>query len=232
MSVMDKLKKTSTVKATQVVAESPFFATKDLTDTGIPMLNVALSGDLTGGLASGLTVIAGPSKHFKSNISLVMAAAYLRKYDDAVLLIYDTEFGITPEYLANFGIDNSRVLHTPIEHAEQLKFDIIKQLEEIDKGDKVMILIDSVGNLASKKELEDALDGKSVADMTRAKVLKGSVPYGHTLSEYSRHPTHLCQPHLQRDGTVPQGCHVRWHRYLLQCEPDFLHGSSTEQGQG
>ena len=173
MSVMDKLKKTSTVKATQVVAESPFFATKDLTDTGIPMLNVALSGDLTGGLASGLTVIAGPSKHFKSNISLVMAAAYLRKYDDAVLLIYDTEFGITPEYLANFGIDNSRVLHTPIEHAEQLKFDIIKQLEEIDKGDKVMILIDSVGNLASKKELEDALDGKSVADMTRAKVLKG-----------------------------------------------------------
>jgi hypothetical protein len=34
-------------------------------------------------------------------------------------------------------------------------------------------MIDSIGNLASKKELEDALDGKSVADMTRAKVLKG-----------------------------------------------------------
>ena len=32
--------------------------------------------------------------------------------------------------------------------------------------------MDSVGNLASKKEVEDALDGKSVADMSRAKQLK------------------------------------------------------------
>jgi hypothetical protein len=36
----------------------------------------------------------------------------------------------------------------------------------------VIIFIDSVGNLASKKEVEDALDGKSVADMTRARVMK------------------------------------------------------------
>jgi hypothetical protein len=60
----------------------------------------------------------------------------------------------------------------PIEHLEQLKFDISKRLEEIERGDKVIIFIDSVGNLASKKEVEDALDGKSVADMTRARVMK------------------------------------------------------------
>lgn len=35
-----------------------------------------------------------------------------------------------------------------------------------------MIIVDSVGNLASKKEVEDAIEGKSVADMTRAKQLK------------------------------------------------------------
>ena len=35
-----------------------------------------------------------------------------------------------------------------------------------------MIIIDSVGNLASKKEVEDALKGSSAADMTRAKQLK------------------------------------------------------------
>jgi hypothetical protein len=35
-----------------------------------------------------------------------------------------------------------------------------------------MIIIDSIGNLASKKEVEDALDGKSVADMSRAKQIK------------------------------------------------------------
>jgi hypothetical protein len=36
-----------------------------------------------------------------------------------------------------------------------------------------MIVIDSIGNLASKKELEDALAEKGVADMSRAKALKG-----------------------------------------------------------
>ena len=172
-SIMDRLKKTSTVKASSTVSESQFFEAKDLTPTPVPALNIALSGDVDGGLAPGLTVVAGPSKHFKSNISLVMVASYLEKYPDAIALLYDTEFGITPEYLANFNIDTDRVLHTPIEHAEQLKFDIMKQLEEIKKGDHVIIMIDSIGNLASKKELEDALDGKSAADMTRAKVLKG-----------------------------------------------------------
>jgi len=33
-------------------------------------------------------------------------------------------------------------------------------------------VLDSIGNLASKKEVEDALDGKSVADMSRAKQVK------------------------------------------------------------
>ena len=48
----------------------------------------------------------------------------------------------------------------------------MKQMKDIERGDKVFILVDSIGNLASKKEVEDALDGKSVADMTRAKQLK------------------------------------------------------------
>lgn len=46
------------------------------------------------------------------------------------------------------------------------------QLNNIERGDHVIVVIDSVGNLASKKEVEDALEGKSVADMTRAKQMK------------------------------------------------------------
>ena len=48
----------------------------------------------------------------------------------------------------------------------------MQQLNNLERGDHVMIIVDSVGNLASKKEVEDALDGKSVADMTRAKQMK------------------------------------------------------------
>ena len=173
MSIMDKLKKNSKSDFTSVLADSKFFNEKDMVPTDVPMMNVALSGSMDGGLAPGLTVLAGPSKHFKTSFALIMASAYLKKYKDAVLLFYDSEFGSPQSYFENFEIDTNRVLHTPITNVEELKFDMIAQLEGLERGDKVVIVIDSVGNLASKKELEDAINEKSVADMSRAKALKG-----------------------------------------------------------
>ena len=173
MSIMDKLKKNSKIADTEVLASSKFFSEKEMTPTDVPMVNVALSGSVEGGLAPGLTVLAGPSKHFKTSFALLMAAAYLKKYPDAVMLFYDSEFGSPQSYFEAFGIDVSRVLHTPVANVEELKFDIMSQLEEIAREDNVIIVIDSIGNLASKKEVEDALNEKSVADMSRAKALKG-----------------------------------------------------------
>jgi len=149
--------------------------------TDVPMVNVALSGSVDGGISPGLTVLAGPSKHFKTSFALLMAGAYLNAKPDAVMLFYDSEFGSPQSYFTQFGIDTSRVLHTPIANVEELKFDMINQLEQLDREDDVIIVIDSIGNLASKKELEDALNEKGVADMSRAKALKGlfrmSTPY-------------------------------------------------------
>ena len=173
MSVMDKLKKNSKLKNTEVLSESKFFNEKDMTPTDVPMVNVALSGSVDGGLAPGLTVLAGPSKHFKTSFALIMAAAYLKQNKDAVMLFYDSEFGSPETYFDQFDVDTSRVLHTPITNVEELKFDLIGQLEELDRKDKVIVVIDSIGNLASKKELDDAMNEKSVADMSRAKALKG-----------------------------------------------------------
>lgn len=173
MSIMDKLKKNSKLDHTSILSESKFFNEKDMVATEVPMINVALSGKIDGGLTPGLTVLAGPSKHFKTSFALIMASAYLKAYPDAVILFYDSEFGSPQSYFEQFGIDPSRVLHTPITNVEELKFDLIGQLEGINRGDKVCVVIDSVGNLASKKELEDAINEKSVADMSRAKALKG-----------------------------------------------------------
>ena len=172
MGILDKIKKNSTVKDSDILKESKFFTKKDMIPTSIPAINLALSGRLDGGLTPGLTMWAGPSKHFKTAFSLLMAKSYLDKYEDAALLFYDSEFGTPQSYFDSFGIDVERVLHTPITDVEQLKFDIMKQLEGIERGDRVMIIIDSIGNLASKKEVDDALDGKSVADMSRAKQIK------------------------------------------------------------
>lgn len=172
-SVMDRLKKNSRIEQTEILSDSKFFSDKDQTTTEVPMVNVALSGNMDGGLTSGLTVLAGPSKHFKTSFALLMAGAYMKKHKDAVMLFYDSEFGSPQSYFTSFGIDTSRVLHTPITDVEKLKFDVVNQLEMLKRGDRVIIVIDSVGNLASKKELEDAINEKSVADMSRAKALKG-----------------------------------------------------------
>lgn len=171
-ALLEKLKKNSSVKEAEILAKSKFFNDKDMVVTPIPALNVALSGRLDGGLTSGLTTVAGVSRVFKSGFCLVMAKAYMDKYPDSALLYFDSEFGTPRGYFETFNIDTSRVLHVPVTDIEMLKFDIMKQLEGINRGDRVIIVIDSVGNLASRKEVEDALDGKSVADMTRAKSLK------------------------------------------------------------
>lgn len=172
MSLLDKLVKNSTIKMTAALEDSKVFGKKDMAPTPVPMVNVALSGKIDGGLSPGLLLLAGPSKHFKSAFALLTAAAYLKKHEDAVMLFYDSEFGTPQAYFESFGIDMNRVVHTPIVNVEELKFDIVQQMDKIEKGDKVVIVIDSIGNLASKKEADDAMDGKSVADMSRAKALK------------------------------------------------------------
>ncbi len=172
MSLLDKIKKNSTIKDSAILSKSKFFTEKDMIPTSIPMVNVALSGKLEGGLTPGLTMWAGPSKHFKTAFSLLMAKSYMDKYDEAVLIFYDSEFGTPQSYFDSFGIDTNRVLHTPLTDIEQLKFDIMAQLTQLERGDKLIIVIDSIGNLASKKEVEDALAEKSVADMSRAKQVK------------------------------------------------------------
>jgi hypothetical protein len=170
--LLDKLQKAGSIKNAEILSESSFFNVKDCISTELPILNIAFSGEIGGGLIPGLTVIAGQSKSYKTLLSLYCMKAYFDKYKDSVALLYDSEFGITPEYLTMNGIDASRIIHIPIEHIEQLKFDIVKRLNEIVRGDKVFIMIDSIGSLSSKKEVDDATDEKSVADMTRAKSIR------------------------------------------------------------
>lgn len=110
--------------------------------------------------------------HHNTSFGLMIVSAYLKKHKDAVLLFYDNEFGSPQSYFESFGIDTDRVFHTPFKSIEELKFDVMGQLEGLSRKDKVIIMIDSIGNAASKKEIDDALSESSKADMTRAKQLK------------------------------------------------------------
>lgn len=172
MSLLDKMLKSGAVKSSSILSKSSFFEEKNPIQTELPIVNIAFSGSLKGGLIPGLTVVAGQSKSFKTLLSLYCMKAYLDKFADGVALLYDSEYGITPEYLESYNIDTDRVIHIPVENVEELKFDITKRLDQIEKDDNAFVMIDSVGNLASKKEVDDAMNEKAVADMSRAKALK------------------------------------------------------------
>lgn len=182
MSFLKKLSKVGNIGGTQL-DKSDMFKNLERIEMPVPILNLAFSGVLDEGYGPGLHTLAGPSKHYKSNLGLVMLKAFQDKYPEGVVLFYDSEQGATSEYFDSFGVDQERVLHIPIMNIEELKFDISQKLTEIDKEvteaiknkeepPRVFIFIDSMGNLASKKEVEDALNDKSVADMTRAKAGK------------------------------------------------------------
>lgn len=171
-ALLERIKKNSTIKESSILSSSKFFTKKDMVTTPIPALNIALSGRIDGGLTPGLTLFCGPSKHFKSLFSLILAKSYMDKYPESVLIFYDCEFGTPESYFDSLAIDKERVVHTPIMNMEEFKFDVMKQMQEIKRGDKVIFVIDSLGNMSSKKEMEDAIDGKSTQDMTRARQMK------------------------------------------------------------
>ena len=172
-TLRDRLIANSTLTHIDTLANSAVFNNKDSIKTAVPALNIACSGDIIGGFHSGLTILAGPSKHYKSMLGLRLVSAYLKQYPDGTCIFIDSEHGLTPAYLKANGIDPERVIHAMVEHIEEAKFELVKQLKSITREDKVIVFFDSLGNCASKKELDDAIAESSKADMSRAKAIKG-----------------------------------------------------------
>lgn len=170
--LLEKMLSVGNTKDSSLLSESVFMNCIDEVSTPVPALNIALSGSISGGLTAGIHIIAAPSRHFKSMLGLILVASYMKKHPESVCVFYDNEFGSLLSYFTTFGIDLDRVVHVPIENMESFKFDVVKKLEAAERGEKIIFFVDSIGNLASKKELEDAITEKSAVDMTRAKVLK------------------------------------------------------------
>lgn len=173
--LMDRMLKAGSIAEAAIMSDSEFFNNRDLTPLQLPVLNIICSGDIKGGLPSGLTVFAGQSKSFKTLLGLYCMKAYMDKYEDSIVLFYDSEFGATPDYVSGFGIDTSRIIHIPVKHIEAFIVDMTKRLTEIDRGEKVFIFIDSIGQMASLREIENALKDNVTVDVgNRQKVLKSA----------------------------------------------------------
>lgn len=171
MSLLKSLQSAGTIKSS-TVKDSEYLNEGELIRTNIPIIDIAFSGRVDGGFVNGLTIISGESKTYKTMLGLLCMKAFMSKHPDGVVLFYDSEFGSPQSYFNKYKMDLERIVHIPVTEIEQLKIDLKKRLDQIKRSDKVFVFVDSIGNLASNKEVEDAENEKIVADMTRAKAMK------------------------------------------------------------
>lgn len=148
-------------------------------DTGCMSLNAICSGSLFKGVPKGRIIgFSGPSQSGKTFIINKIIGKFQKESPDHWGVIWDTEAACDPDAARNVGADPDRIKVFPVDTVESCRNQITKFLDAvIAKGPeakgKYIIAIDSLGNLASQKEIDDASKDKSAVDMgMRAKAMK------------------------------------------------------------
>ena len=161
-----------------IMEHSNFSEVTEWIDTGNYHLNACVSGSLFGGWPNNRSCsIAGPSGTGKTYLILnSVKRAIDMGYN---VIFYDSEAAVDRELMKKFGIDTNKVNYQPINTVQEFRTSvtsITSRMQEAKRAGaelpKVMIILDSAGNLATMKEIEDAKSGSEKSDMTRSKVLK------------------------------------------------------------
>jgi RecA/RadA recombinase len=147
-------------------------------DTGSHTLNAALSGSLFGGMPDNkITVFAGESSTGKTFFVLGILKSWLQQNPTGVIVYFDTESAVTNKMLTERGIDVDRVLKVEPTTIEEFRESAINILDNYDKSkakDPMIMVLDSLGNLSSRKEVTDIQEHKDSRDMTKAQLIRGA----------------------------------------------------------
>lgn len=160
--------------------ESQSGFTNTFLDTGSYMLNALVSGSLYKGLPGNhMTALAGPPSSGKTYFILTSIKRFLQEHENATVLFFETEGAVFREVLVDFGIDPSKVVVIPVGTVEEFRtqaVNLLNKFEEMKENDrpKILMILDSLGMLATKKELEDAASGSEKKDMTRAVLMRST----------------------------------------------------------
>jgi RecA/RadA recombinase len=173
-SILDNIGKNIPIVIEKEVKEKVFIS------TGVYLVDAAMSGRLlNGGIATNrISVFAGESGAGKSFMCF-SCAKHAQKAGYSVIYI-DTENAIDLEDLPKYGVDNSidkfrLVRSNKVEDVNILLTQLVDDLKEQKLAGyelpKLLIVIDSLGQMASNKEKSDLLKGDIKQDMTKAKAL-------------------------------------------------------------
>lgn len=147
-------------------------------DTGCYTLNALLSGSIYNGVPNTKRLmLAGPSAVGKTFFQLGVVKCHLDADPNNGVVLYDTESAITKEMLEERGIDSSRVIIVDVQTIQKFRTHVLRfckaYLEKKGVKPKMIMVLDSLGNLSTSKEVEDIEAGKDTRDMTRAQLIRG-----------------------------------------------------------
>lgn len=170
--------------STTQMDQSDIAKVRDYIDMGNWILNAAVSGSIKKGLANNkIFQFAGESGTGKTYVCL-NAIKNAQRLGYSILYI-DTESAVDNEMLENFGIDISgketgtKFTYHKISSVFKLKSVLTKLAKDTVEAKvagfeipKLLVILDSIGMIASDKEIEDAMEQNNKADMTRAKGIR------------------------------------------------------------
>jgi len=148
--------------------------------TGSYALNALLSGSIYGGLpANKITALAGEPATGKTYYTLNVVKQFLIDNPNGGVMYFESESALTKQMFVDRGIDVRRVHIIPVTTIQEFRTQTVKILDkytetpEADRPPMLMVL-DSLGNLSTEKEITDITDGKDTRDMTRSQLIRGA----------------------------------------------------------
>jgi len=149
-------------------------------DTGSYALNAVLSGSIYGGVPNNkVTAFAGESATGKTFFVLGIVKQFLDANPTGGVIYFDTEAAVTKGMMEDRGIDTSRVVISEPDTIQKFRHTALKIIENYSaqpesKREPMIMILDSLGQLSSTKEMEDTMEGKETKDMTKASILKAT----------------------------------------------------------
>ena len=154
--------------------------TSGFIDTGSYIFNALVSGSIYGGVPGNkITAIAGESSTGKTFFCLGIVQHFLDSNPDAGVIYFESESAISRQMIEDRGIASDRMMIVPVSTIEEFRTQSCRILDKYmeqkeDERKPLMFVLDSLGMLASNKEVEDVANDKQVRDMTKSQLIKGA----------------------------------------------------------
>lgn len=161
-----------------LLSRNPYSKIDDWIGMGNYLLNAQVTGSLFKGIPEGrVTMLSGSSGSGKTFLCLnIVKNAEAKGYHT---IWFDTESAIDIDTMKRFGINTDVINYQPVDtvnYAATILSNIVTSLKEQKSNGyelpKILIIIDSLGNLSTRKEMDDAFTGSEKKDMTRASEIK------------------------------------------------------------